>query len=397
MKNKIIILILSILILVNYNTKAESPQYLPDFPENAVVKIFSYNGIKLADMLFNQIPFLSCGHGSGLVFDENGLILTAKHVVDSCKYIFVHFPNEELVLKAEVIFKSEQEDAALIYVSDFKKLKSKFYYNTKNKLFTPYKGEEVWAYGYPLHIFEDEPHVTKGIITRLSSKLNYWLQSDATILHGNSGGPLVNKSGNLVGINSAQIDDEYAGTLYYFLPFKNISNEIDRFLKNDLDRSISKNITGSSYIEKLNFSFLKNFQYKMQLNQYNEITGNIPFSVNFNSLDSVTKEFEIKTQKMMFFSESSNIIKATIMAKELLLYSNYLLTRMKLSEANDFYNEYSEYFSEEEMDEKMKDFREQISKYKIVALRYAEELKKFDISEEDKYPYLFIYNELINY
>ncbi|MWN89725.1 Do family serine endopeptidase [Gilliamella sp. Pra-s65] len=144
------------------------------------------------------------GLGSGVIIDaEKGYVVTNNHVIDNADKITVSL-NDGHEYKAKLIGKDPQSDIALLKVEDAKKL-------TAIKLADSDKlrvGDYVVAIGNPFGIGQT---VTSGIISALArTGLNMngfenFIQTDASINQGNSGGALVNLNGELVGVNTAII------------------------------------------------------------------------------------------------------------------------------------------------------------------------------------------------
>nr|WP_294610472.1 Do family serine endopeptidase [uncultured Gilliamella sp.] len=144
------------------------------------------------------------GLGSGVIIDaEKGYIVTNNHVIDNADKITIEL-NDGHEYKAKLIGKDPQSDIALLKIDDAKKL-------TAIKLADSDKlrvGDYAIAIGNPFGIGQT---VTSGIISALArSGLNMngfenFIQTDASINQGNSGGALVNLNGELIGINTAII------------------------------------------------------------------------------------------------------------------------------------------------------------------------------------------------
>ncbi len=136
--------------------------------------------------------------GSGFIISEDGYIVTNNHVIDKAKKIVVTL-NDGRKFNAKVIGKDPEIDIALIKI-DAKNLK----YVPLGDSDKVKVGEWVIAIGNPLMY---DHTVTAGIISakgrRLSSGLESFLQTDAAINFGNSGGPLVNMAGEVIGVNTA--------------------------------------------------------------------------------------------------------------------------------------------------------------------------------------------------
>ncbi len=140
--------------------------------------------------------------GSGFVIDSSGFVVTNNHVIAEADEITVIF-NDGSRLKAELIGKDQKTDIALLRVKPDKPLKAvKFGDSEKLRL-----GEWVVAIGNP---FSLGGTVTAGIVSARnrdiqSGPYDNYIQTDAAINRGNSGGPLFNLDGEVVGINTAII------------------------------------------------------------------------------------------------------------------------------------------------------------------------------------------------
>src|SRR4051812_36080991 len=140
--------------------------------------------------------------GSGFVIDSQGLIVTNNHVIAEADEITAIF-NDGSKLKAELIGKDSKTDLALLRVKPDKPLKAvKFGNSDKLRL-----GEWVIAIGNP---FSLGGSVTAGIVSARNRDINSgpydnYIQTDAAINRGNSGGPLFNLEGEVIGVNTAII------------------------------------------------------------------------------------------------------------------------------------------------------------------------------------------------
>ena len=140
--------------------------------------------------------------GSGFIIDASGLIVTNNHVIDGADEINVIL-NDGTKLKAELVGKDSKSDLALLRVHSEKPLKFvKFGDSDKLRL-----GEWVIAIGNP---FSLGGTVTAGIVSARHRDINSgpydnYIQTDAPINRGNSGGPLFDLNGEVIGINTAII------------------------------------------------------------------------------------------------------------------------------------------------------------------------------------------------
>jgi len=140
--------------------------------------------------------------GSGFIIDASGLVVTNNHVIADADEIIVML-NDGTKLKATLIGKDSKSDLALLRVHSDKPLKAvKFGDSDKLRL-----GEWVIAIGNPFNLGAT---VTAGIVSARNRDINSgpydnYIQTDAAINRGNSGGPLFNLQGEVVGVNTAII------------------------------------------------------------------------------------------------------------------------------------------------------------------------------------------------
>ena len=185
--------------------------------EAVIVKVLAFNNINIEPIekdgmkYFFAVPEM--GHGSGTMIASNGVILTAKHVIQNTRFIAVWIPGTRLVLPAEAVYIDEREDFALIAVQgSYDKFKS-----LKTPVPAVRVAQEVWAYGYPIFAGEPEPSITRGIVSRWSKQNQLW-QMDTSINSGNSGGPVADFNGDVVGIAISGVKREIATGMNFFLP-----------------------------------------------------------------------------------------------------------------------------------------------------------------------------------
>jgi len=149
-----------------------------------------------------QQPRRATSLGSGFVIDSSGYIVTNNHVIDGAEEITVIFQDEQNTeLKAELIGTDAATDLALLKVDAGRKLTALEWGDSD----TIRVGDWVVAIGNPFGLGGT---VTAGIISARARDIgagNYddFLQTDASINRGNSGGPLVNLNGQVIGINTA--------------------------------------------------------------------------------------------------------------------------------------------------------------------------------------------------
>jgi putative serine protease PepD len=154
----------------------------------------------------------SQAEGSGFVLDTNGDIVTNQHVVDGATAITVHFVDGTSA-KATLVGSDPSTDIAVIKVDvAASELHPVTLGTSKNVL----PGQEVVAIGSPFGLADS---MTSGIVSAIGRtiqapngySIGNSIQTDAPINHGNSGGPLLDLSGNVIGVN-AQIESGGGGS-----------------------------------------------------------------------------------------------------------------------------------------------------------------------------------------
>jgi serine protease Do len=139
-------------------------------------------------------------HGSGFIVDPTGIIITNKHVTDDAVEITVVFNTGERA-KGKLIAVAPMVDLAIVKVEVDHQLPTLAWGNSSGLRI----GDHVFAIGNPLGLGTS---VSSGIISGLNRDIqdtpfDHYLQVDAAINHGNSGGPLVNVYGEVVGVDTA--------------------------------------------------------------------------------------------------------------------------------------------------------------------------------------------------
>jgi S1-C subfamily serine protease len=153
--------------------------------------------------------------GSGFFVSTNGIIATNAHVIEGANSIEVSISNEvgNFVYKAKVLLADNKNDVALIKIDDekFKSLSS-IPYGFIDKADA---GEKVFTIGFPMNdIMGSNYKVTDGIISAqsgIADDIRYF-QITVPVQPGNSGGPLFNKAGNVIGLTTAKLNSKAVGT-----------------------------------------------------------------------------------------------------------------------------------------------------------------------------------------
>jgi Do/DeqQ family serine protease len=172
--------------------------------------------------------------GSGVLISDDGYIITNNHVVDDADEITVTL-NDYKNYKAKVIGTDPNTDLAVIKV-DAKNLPYLLYGNSDEVAI----GQWVLAIGYPLNL---ETTVTAGIVSAKARSIGInkqakrnaiesFIQTDAAVNQGNSGGALINTAGELIGINSAIASPTGAYAGYsYAIPVNLVKKVVNDIMK----------------------------------------------------------------------------------------------------------------------------------------------------------------------
>ncbi len=201
--------------------------------ENITIKEFVTN-----EVLANRIPNNSTkesawkGNGTGFFIDKNGYLATNYHVVEDAIDIEIEFVKNGVKknFSAKVIQTDKQNDLAIIKITDDSFVSfNKLPYNFKTDISDV--GSNVFALGYPmaLTVMGTEIKFTDG---KISSKTGYQgdittYQTTTPIQPGNSGGPLFDYDGNIIGINSAILRPDVTDNVSYSIKSNYLKNLVD--------------------------------------------------------------------------------------------------------------------------------------------------------------------------
>lgn len=185
--------------------------------------------------------------GSGFIISKDGYLVTNQHVVEDATEIIVTLPGGQRH-NAKIVGSDEISDIALLKIDG-----RNFPYLKLGNSDDVIVGEWVIALGNPFGLFElnDQPTVTVGVVSAMNrdwgqmpnSRRIYMdmIQTDAAINHGNSGGPLVNAAGEVIGMNTFI----YTGSTYeqgfvgigFAIPINRIKNIIKQIReRGEVDR-----------------------------------------------------------------------------------------------------------------------------------------------------------------
>ncbi|PCJ96923.1 MAG: serine protease [Flavobacteriaceae bacterium] len=162
------------------------------------------------------------GTGSGVIISPDGYIVTNNHVIDKSNKLKVTLNNNK-TYDAELIGTDTNSDIALIKIDAEERLPYLAFGDSDNAKI----GEWVLAVGNPFNLTST---VTAGIVSAKSRALNKagqsFIQTDAAVNPGNSGGALVNTNGDLIGINTAITSQTGSYVGYSFAVPSNIAKKV---------------------------------------------------------------------------------------------------------------------------------------------------------------------------
>ena len=193
-------------------------------------EIYGYFDPLYGRRYFKQ-PRASVASGSGVIISEDGYIVTNKHVINDAKEIEVVL-HDKRTYTASILGQDPSSDLALLKIQEDNLNYLDFDDSNNLKV-----GQWVLAVGNPMNL---NSTVTAGIISAKARKINIlndggiesFIQTDAAINSGNSGGALVNTRGNLIGINTAIQSTTGSFSGYGFAIPSNMVEKIVNDLKN---------------------------------------------------------------------------------------------------------------------------------------------------------------------
>ena len=175
-----------------------------DIYRKAVPSTVNVSNIKLARNSFYGEVEIPQGAGSGFVYDSNGHIITNFHVVQGGNTFVVTFHNDPKQYKATIVGTAPEKDIAVLKLTEKPAKLSPIVFGSSKDLQV---GQYSFAIGSPFGL---DYTLTTGVISALGRKIdgiggvkiNDMIQTDAAINMGNSGGPLLDSSGLLIGMNT---------------------------------------------------------------------------------------------------------------------------------------------------------------------------------------------------
>tara|TARA_B100001250_G_scaffold379590_1_gene370388 strand:+ start:464 stop:1870 length:1407 start_codon:yes stop_codon:yes gene_type:complete len=166
--------------------------------------------------------------GSGFIIDEKGIVVTNNHVIQGAEDIFVRVEGGE-DFKAKVIGADSEMDLAVLQIESDQKFKIVEFGNSDKARI----GDWVIAIGNPMGL---SGTVTSGIISAKNRDIRMnryedFIQTDASINVGNSGGPLFNMNGEVIGINTAILGQSGSIGIGFAIPSNSAKKVINQLIE----------------------------------------------------------------------------------------------------------------------------------------------------------------------
>ncbi len=246
---KILLLILFSINIQNTTNAANMPASFADLAEKLMPSVVNISTTTTVTTRSNPFPFefppgspfedmfkdygtpqkrQTSALGSGFIIDEKGIVITNNHVIQGAEDVFVRV-NGEKNIKAKVIGADPGMDLAVLQIeSDQKFTPVKFGDSDTARI-----GDWVIAIGNPFGLGGT---VTAGIISARNrsiglSKYEDYIQTDASINQGNSGGPLFNMDGDVVGINTAILGQSGSIGIGFAIPSNSAQKVINQLIE----------------------------------------------------------------------------------------------------------------------------------------------------------------------
>lgn len=231
-------LIMSLSIFSNENDKISS--LLPEekrtihIYHQTVPSVVNVSNIKVADSFFYGKVEVPQGAGTGFIWDEKGHIVTNYHVVQGGNSFVITFHNDKKQYKAKVVGTAPGKDIAVLKLTSMPENLKPIKVGTSKDLLV---GQMSLALGNPFGL---DHSISKGIISALGRKIDGiggvkihdMIQTDAAINQGNSGGPLLNSKGELIGMNTMIFSTSGSSSgLGFAVPVDTINRNVPQIIK----------------------------------------------------------------------------------------------------------------------------------------------------------------------
>lgn len=224
----------------SYSQTYDYPNTILSFPEIINNSMKSIVGISVlepdGDSIFDPNVTQKWGIGTGIIVSENGYILTNQHLASRINSLVSVTLDNGKTVQGRVIWNEKNIDLAIVKINEDNLTPLPL--GNSNQVTV---GEEVVAIGNPLG-FEFHRSATKGIVSGINRTLKVeddissvimedLIQTDASINTGNSGGPLINSSGEVIGINTVKISS--AEGIGFAVPVNVVKPIIEKLVTNN--------------------------------------------------------------------------------------------------------------------------------------------------------------------
>jgi serine protease Do len=241
-------LVLFNLVFVNFLTAKSVPNSFADLAEKLMPSVVNISTTQTIKTTANPFPFQfppgspfeemfkdynqpkerkASSLGSGFIINKNGTVITNNHVINNADDIVVKVGDKEY--KAKIIGADPYADVAVLKI-DSKDIFKPVKFGDSDKARV---GDWVIAIGNPFGLGGT---VTSGIISARNRDINLtryddFIQTDASINQGNSGGPLFNLNGDVIGVNTAIIGQGGSVGIGFAIPSNAASDVVDQLIK----------------------------------------------------------------------------------------------------------------------------------------------------------------------
>ncbi|PDH18732.1 MAG: serine protease [Pelagibacterales bacterium MED-G44] len=250
--NKLKIFLISTLLILSFQIKSFSkdvPSSFADLAEKLMPSVVNISTTTTVTTQSNPFPFQfppgspfedmfkefgvpqerqSSALGSGFIIDEKGIVVTNNHVIQDAEDIIIRV-NGDKEFKAKVIGSDPLSDIAILQLETNEKFTPVKFGNSDNSRI----GDWVIAIGNPFGLGGT---VTSGIISARNrsiglSRYEDYIQTDASINSGNSGGPLFDMNGDVIGINTAILGRSGSIGIGFAIPSNSAKIVIDQLIE----------------------------------------------------------------------------------------------------------------------------------------------------------------------
>jgi S1-C subfamily serine protease len=202
-----------------------------------------------ADFPSTVVSYEGQGSGSGIVYTDDGYIITNAHVVSGAAAITVAAAGTTRERSARIVGVSDCDDIAVLKIDDMDGLEPATLGSSRDQRI----GAEVAALGYPLgSAIGTDLTVSRGVISKLDEPLLYFeslIQHDASLSPGNSGGPLVNRNAEVVGINTLGFDASVAQNINFAISMDQAKPVIETLQEGKNRHWLGMNLEPNLYLD----------------------------------------------------------------------------------------------------------------------------------------------------